>query len=124
NVGARHAEQLRKMLDTDDPGRPDEYPCVVAAMYLGTDHHRDVILGVIQHRRSAHHEYVFTYAGFIWTFIVSSHAGRHPMTGAALQCDGSFEMFAFDLLKSEGFKRFATELVDANRDKMDRLYPP
>jgi len=119
-----HAERLRQMLYAEQPGAPTEYPCVLGAMYLGADRCRDLILGVIQYHHGGHHRYVFTYAGFIWTFLVSNHAGRHPLAGAALQADGTFITFAFDMLRSEGFKRFSAELVAANRQKLDRMYPP
>lgn len=69
-----HEEKLKQMLNEDNPGRPDQYCCVV----IGLISEKDIQTGFIDQptrlRINGHIVYRFIFAGFMWVYFVSSHA--------------------------------------------------
>lgn len=69
-----HEQKLRQMLNEDNPGRPDQYCCVV----IGLRSEEEIQMGFIDQptrlRIDGHTVYRFIFAGFMWVYFVSSHA--------------------------------------------------
>src|SRR4029453_8782301 len=49
DLGARHAERLRTMLDTEDPGDAADYPCFLSVLYVAGEQRADVMLQADAH---------------------------------------------------------------------------
>jgi hypothetical protein len=69
-----HEESIRKMLLTDDPGEPDQYPCILCVPSEIRKKLEDKAIKMPQTQRlKGHRSYDFYCGGLGWVYIVSSH---------------------------------------------------
>ncbi len=121
DVGSKHGENLRKMLLVGDPGESHEYGCLMAAANIDDRPMADFIGPSIHLKKDGHHHYALIFAGFVWSFIVSSHSQTYSKSRFCLQRDGSLILFPFDMSKSPGFLKIAFEIYEANKQGIEKL---
>jgi hypothetical protein len=76
NLGT-HAEKIRAMLLSEDPGTSSKY-CFVLIKIVGAKSANTVIHAPTRTRFGDHNGYVFLAYGIEWVFIVSSHSHKLP----------------------------------------------
>jgi hypothetical protein len=122
DLGATHAERLRTMLDSEDPGDAADYPCFLSVLYVAGEQRADVMLPAGHGRTEGQRTYRLIFAGFHWMFVVSSHTRSHRMASTlALQPDGRFHLHGFEGIDSEGLRAYARSLMLPNRQNIERL---
>ncbi len=77
-LGRKHEEKLREMINNDNPGKPYEYPCIIIYNVNSTP---EINQGLVTNlhksiRYEGHMTYRVFMAGCIWIFLVSSHTNR------------------------------------------------
>jgi hypothetical protein len=72
-----HAERIRKMLHSADPGEPSRY-CFTLIKIEGAESANTVIQAPARTRFRGHNAYIFMAYGFEWLFITSSHSSSLP----------------------------------------------
>lgn len=74
NLGP-HEARLRQMLDSEDPGEPDEYGCVITPFLPEPNLEVSQILSQpISTRGDGHNGCLFSFRGFAFNFYISRHA--------------------------------------------------
>jgi hypothetical protein len=116
-----HAERLRKMLLDEDPGRACDYPCMMGAVYDRARRMPGLIAPAMMVKRDGHHLYAINFAGFYWSFVVSGQMAKHSWRNYCVQEDGTLPLYASDITKLDGFRRFASDLILNNRAKLARV---
>ncbi len=81
-----HEEPLKRMLQTEDPGNPDQYPVLLARVVSEGEPQTNMILPPTWARFEDHKAYRFIFGGFAWIFIVSNHRLPRSVRHFAL-CD-------------------------------------
>lgn len=83
-----HAEKLRSMILSDDPGGVLEYPFALHKIE-GPPNPQSIISCPMPARLHNHRVYQFQIYGFRWTFVISSHSDyqmdKYPFVGALPQ---------------------------------------
>lgn len=68
-----HADIIRGMLNSEDPGPPDVYPCVIRALMLEGEHLRGFMVEPVPVRIEGHKAYYFVFGGFLFIVFISGH---------------------------------------------------
>jgi len=76
NLGS-HAEAIRKMLYSADPGEPNQY-CFTLIKIEGAESANTVIHAPAKTRFRGHNAYLFMAYGYDWLFVISSHSSSLP----------------------------------------------
>lgn len=121
DLGRHHSERIRMMLDTEDPGKGGDYPCVVGVLYLEGEPRASVMFQAASARTEGQRTYRLVFAGFYWMYVVSSHTDRHTILPNALQADGTFILRGVEALKSDGLRQYMADLMSPNRANVERL---
>jgi len=106
-----HAERIRMMLLTGNPGKPHQYPCVVRAVIWRKEQLRGAIIpsGKVMVRGYA--AYRLLCAGFFWTFYVSSHLTDSAVGRAVIREDGILPLHIMPDAQVEHFVRSVAALM-------------
>ena len=72
-------------------------------------------------RREGHHVYGFTFAALVWMYVVSQHAGRHPLARFSLQEDGTFHLRGLELRGSSLGELLLGDIFLPNVGNVERL---
>jgi hypothetical protein len=72
-----HAEKIRKLLVTENPGKPSEY-CFAVIKIVGSKRADTVIHSPEKIRFQEHNGYFLPAYGYEWIFVTSSHSERLP----------------------------------------------
>jgi hypothetical protein len=122
DLGPRHAERVRTMLDTENPGAAADYSCFLSVLYVAGEQRADVMLQAGSGRTEGQRTYRLIFAGFHWMFVVSSHTREHRMSSTlALKPDGRFHLHGFEGMDSRGLRDYARSLMLSNRRNVERL---
>ena len=113
-----HEERIRAMLANEDPGRPEDYGCVIFSLQFRGKNLRDFFVEPMPARVDNHKCYRFVFAGFVFVYFVSSHAMRLGMRACFLQLKGSLvvlqsELWDFAYLR-ELWERFRSSRAPTN----------
>ncbi len=76
NLGI-HAERIRVMLASENPGKPSDY-CFIVVKIEADEHANTVIIAPGKSRFQGHVAYILMAYGFEWIFVISSHADKLP----------------------------------------------
>jgi hypothetical protein len=82
------SDRLRQLLHAEDPGTPAEFPCVIHIFMRHKEAFRHSIIPPYRIRYSGHRAYRLVFAGFAWTFVVSSHFTDSIVGNSVLRQDG------------------------------------
>jgi hypothetical protein len=108
-----HAERLRRMLRTNNPGLPHEYPCLIKAIRHQRDVFRKTIIAPYRVRQSGLTAYRLAFAGFFWTFWVASHLSDAAVGGSVLREDG---LLPIHPMKDEHVEKFLRDIAESMPD--------
>ena len=72
------------MLADENPGRPEDYGCVIFSLRFRGKDFRDFFVEPIPARVDNHKCYRFVFAGFVLVYFVSSHSMRLGMRACFL----------------------------------------
>jgi hypothetical protein len=117
-----HEETLRRMLDSEEPGRPHEYgfSLVFAPEPQVSQLFRHTLSPPQSARYGAHHVYRFLLGATIWLFPVSSHMDQLGEGVISLSDDGILRVRNGGQVTLDFLHRFASEIGAANAArKMD-----
>jgi len=106
---AAHAERMRRMLLTNDPGEPHEYGCVMLLPEL----FKDVQHGILPPepiRIAGHWCFRFLAGGFWWLIVVSRHSATFVMRQWFLAADGTL-VIGKESASTQFFHELAAHLV-------------
>lgn len=107
-----HEEVLRKMILTADPGRPNQYPFMLAPVVHDDEVQTDLIMQPTWTRTEGHYAYRFVFGGLAWVFLVSSHKSPLIIANAAISKEGKTIMLISDIEKMPFIMNFVQELVE------------
>ena len=115
-----HEERLRNMLQAEDPGNYDAYPCLVVAVSLDGKHIPDLIVPPALARIDGHWIWSLVVAGFLLTFYVSSHTPPDVLYPAFLKPDGTMILQIKDMTEIDFLYRFSREIAQAERTRKSK----
>lgn len=107
-----HEEMLRQMIHTEDPGRPYQYPFMLAPLVHEGEVQTDLIMQPTWTRAEGHYGYRFVFGGLAWVFLVSSHKPPFVISNAAISEEGKTIMLISDIEKIPFITNFVRELVE------------
>ena len=114
NLGP-HEEVLRKMILTEDAGRPDKYPFMLAPIVHDEEVQTDLIMQPSWTRLEGHYGYRFVFSGLAWVFLVSGHKPPFVIANAAISEQGRIIMLISDIEKMPFITNFVQELVESGQ---------
>jgi hypothetical protein len=117
----RDAEQLRAMLDAEEPGRQHDYPCEMLAVYSGSKLMTEFVGPSVSVEAATDWVYALSFAGFYWGFLVSKTQGSPPPATHALRQSGSLPLRAKDINELPGLQHALGELFAVTRAELDRF---
>ena len=109
------AEDMRVMLQREDPGPPNKFPFFIVRID-GTGHARTIVTGPQRCRFRNHHAYQFIAFGFEWTMLTTRRASNVP---ADYPCVGFGSDLIVPVLRTTD-KAFIDKLTPAKADQ-DRM---
>jgi hypothetical protein len=110
-----HAEKLRNMLLSSDPGPPTSYPFFLTVVTLGGQQITDLIVPPALAKFEAHHAWSFVVAGFLLTVFISSHAPALAPVQAFLQPNGSMVATIKEISEIPFLSDFAKQIAKAEK---------
>lgn len=109
NLGP-HQEEIRRRLQSDDPGPNDRYGVSLSPLVRGEkEAAHDLIVQPTRSRVEGHLCYRFVFGGLIWVFVVSNHSAPKVFRHAFVQEGGELIMLPTEVSD-------ATFIVNAFRD--------
>src|SRR6266566_766726 len=116
-----HADRIRRMLLDENPGTARQYPCAIGVAYLGTQARPGLVTPPFALKREGRHWYVISFAGFNWIFLVSNDMERHTWRNWCVQEDGALPIYASDILRYDGFRELARDIIVKNLPALVRV---
>ena len=84
-----HAERLRVLLHAENPGRPEDYGCVMSLLTASDGTTPSLIMQPTKVRNQGRVTYRFVIGGMVWVYFVSSVAPPYPFPLCVLRETGS-----------------------------------
>ena len=110
-----HEENLRRMIHQEDPGKPNEYGCVL--FFLSNQGKLfDAVSSPEKLKIEGHTCYRYMLGGFIWVHFVSSHSPPHDYIKCFLQDNGQFAIAKADPRDLPFLKRQARQFTKRQAD--------
>jgi hypothetical protein len=103
-----HAERMRLMLLSGDPGPPHKYPCILKAVVRHKHFLRRAIVPAFKMRVRGYTAYRLLCAGFFWTFYVSSHLTNAVVGKSVIREDG---ILPLHIMSDEHVERFVRSVA-------------
>lgn len=118
NLGP-HEENLRSMIEKDDPGAPADYGCLIILTPSYFEMTSKMMMLAQETRFDGHRCYMFLMAGFTWVFFVSSHTRQLPYNEKMFLGAGGVLPVLVENAASKSFfeKTFAEWKESGNLDK-------
>lgn len=69
-----HEEKIRLILESENPGAPRNYPCLVFPLLFDGEHFKGYMVTPTFAKVEGHKCYRFVFGGFVFMFFVSSHS--------------------------------------------------
>ena len=117
-----HKERLRKMLHTENPGDPRDYPCIINVLTHKNRVVDDLIMNPVETPRvkGGHRCYRFLFGGSFWFYLVSSHRIDEVVSKYLFNKSGRL-VFLLDPIENTGLlSNIARDLKAAG--KLDRKW--
>jgi hypothetical protein len=92
-----HEERVRRMLQNEDPGSPEEYGCVIIPLLFEGEHFRDFMVEPTPCKVDGRRCYRFVFFGFVFLVFVSSHGPPPTMTKLLIRDDRPIEIYPTEL---------------------------
>lgn len=115
-----HQENLRLRLFTKEPGRQEEYPCLLVYSQTAASIVPDLISLPFESSFDGHRSYVFLLGGVFWIFFVSSHIEASSGATFALSDEGNLPIIIDSGKSTPYLRRLAQNLV-TNARKVRRF---
>lgn len=97
-----HSERMRAMLLAGDPGRSDDYGCIMFSLMMGADQVQGLIVQPTWARLAGARAYRFVFGGLIFVYVVSSTRPPMVLRPHFLSSDGT-AIVKFEQLQNLGF---------------------
>lgn len=110
-----HEETLRQMILAADPGKPNQYPFMLAPVMHQNEVQTDLIMQPTWTRAEGHYGYRFVFGGLAWVFLVSSHKPPFVIANAAISEEGRTIMLISDIENMPFITNFVKELVESGK---------
>ncbi len=110
-----HAETLRKLLLTGDPGSPNKYGCLMFGVKHEGAAFTQVIMQPNRLRLLDQPAYRFMFGGFVWVFLVSSQDLAPPFSQAILKRNGDALFLIREANEMQHLANFSRELLRLGR---------
>lgn len=107
-----HEEVLRQLLLAQNPGRPNQYPFMLAPIVHKDEVQTDLIMQPTWTRAEGHYGYRFVFGGLAWAFLVSSHKPPAVIANAAISEQGKTVMLISDIEKMPFITNLVQELIE------------
>lgn len=109
-----HTEKLRQMLFAENPGKPWEYGCIIAAL-RESESWKGIVKFPGKLRLEGHNAYHLVVKGLVWFFIVSNHAEKLSGQRSFLSERGDLPIHVPTKTAEEFFRGVARELEKAGK---------
>jgi hypothetical protein len=113
-----HAEKIRKMLLSEDPGEPSQY-CFTLIKIAGVESANTIIHAPGRTRFRGHNAYLFMAYGYDWLFVISSHSSSLPKDYPFVGMKPELVILT-QTMSEEGFiqemrRRMSSELIEKSK---------
>lgn len=103
-----YEEVLRKMVFDEEPGKQENFGCVMFGLKNGIDAIADLIVQPVRTRSDdGHHCYRFVFGGFQWVFFVTGRPTTGPYSVGFLQESGRLCFLVKDVFEANWASSFA-----------------
>ena len=105
-----HADRLREMLDSENPGPYHAYGCLMLTLMHEGQVVQALIVPPTWARLAGHFAYRFVFGGLVWVFVVSKHAPPEFVSKNFLQEDGTCVVRLQDMQELTFLVKTVTEM--------------
>ena len=113
-----HAEHLRELLLSADPGSPNRYGCFMFGLKFGNATFTQLIVQPGKLKLHGHTAYRFVFGGFMWAFLVSNHDLHAPLTQCLLRPNGEALLLISNAREMQNLTSFFVELQRMGRTQL------
>jgi hypothetical protein len=103
-----HAETLRQRLLRGEPGATADYPCIITALPIHRSFFKESIIPPYRLRLGTDRAYRMAFAGFVFTFLVSTRLHRHDWKDVVIDSSGSLPLHLTTPQATERYLRSLT----------------
>lgn len=111
-----HADRIRSMLNSDNPGPPGMYPCVIQVLLLEGKHLKGFMVDPIPVRIDGHRAYYFVFGGFLFTAFISGHTLSSVLERAHITDKQPIFAFRTEIGDVEFLREVWNRAIDTTRD--------
>jgi len=111
-----HAERLRKLLISGDPGPPNQYGCLMFGLRLKNSAFTQLITQPGKIKVDGNIAYRFIFGGFLWVFVVTSHQLPQMWAKLFLQLSGDGFFLVRDAAEMRHLQNFTRRLKEMGRE--------
>ncbi len=111
-----HAERLRKLLVSGDPGPPNRYGCLMFGLKLEDSTFTQLITQPGRVKVDGSVAYRFIFGGFLWIFVVTAHQLPPLWTKLFLQPNGNGFFLVRDASEMRYLQNFTLKLKKMGRE--------
>ena len=110
-----HEENIRLKLLAQDAGTASTYGCIMFGLKFNDAAVTDLMIQPGRLKLHGHAAYRFVFGGFMWVYLVSSHAAPLLIRSAFLQPSGSVIFLVKDVATADNLVQFGEELLRLER---------
>lgn len=107
----KHEEEIRRLLLSDDPGLSWQYGCVMCGLVADEGVLTDLMIQPDRLKLRGQTAYRFIFGGFMWIYIVSSHAPPNPIGSSFLSPAGKMTILVKHIENVKYFESLAIDLI-------------
>lgn len=111
----KHAEMLRLLLLSGNPGSPERYGCFMFGLKHGDKAFTGIIMQPGKVRINGHTAYRFVFGGFLWSMLVSNHNLGAPLNQCTLSITGDTALVLRNAGDMQNLVSFSLELGQMGR---------
>lgn len=113
-----HAERLRELLISGDPGKPNRYGCLMYGLKLGSAAFTQVIMQPGKTKVDGRIAYRFVFGGFLWIFVVTTHQTPSLLARCFLQPNGDAFFLVRNAVEMKHLTKFTHKLKHMGREPL------
>ena len=110
-----HAEQLRVRILTEDPGKPEDYGCIMYLLTTSDGSMPALIMQPTKVRNQGHITYKFVMSSMVWVYFVSSIPPPYPFSLCVLRETGEAFIGVGNINEMQDLRAFVQEISRLGR---------